>query len=124
MTDTAAEEVVHDISLAKDVLPFIIPLICILTIKNQCADIIDMLHFVNADPDLMSVFEDQSFIWWNRPDVMRFVEYITQKYIRPNPRIHDIAVQFKMSLTDLTCAMNLYEGDKLEMDVSAIFGVS
>jgi hypothetical protein len=90
-----------DISLTKDVLPFIIPLICILTINTEHKDILEMLNVIKTSPTLLSVFRDQSFIWWNKPDIIRLIEAIIRKYIRRNSCIYNISIQFKMSLQSL-----------------------
>lgn len=56
----------ENISLTKDVLPFIIPLICILTMNTDHKDILEMLNVIKTNPSLLSVFKDQSFKWWNK----------------------------------------------------------
>ena len=90
-----------DVSLTKDVLPFIIPLICILTMNTEHKDILEMLNVIKTSPALLSVFQDQSFIWWNKPDIIRLIEVIVGKYIRKNSCIYNISIQFKMSLQSL-----------------------
>ena len=90
-----------DISLTKDVLPFIIPLICILTMNTEHKDILEMLNVIKSSPALLSVFQDQSFIWWNKPDIIRLIEAIVGKYIKKNTPIYNISIQFKMSLQSL-----------------------
>jgi hypothetical protein len=90
-----------DISLTKDVLPFIIPLICILTMNTEHKDILEMLNVIKTSPSLLSVFQDQSFIWWNKPDIIKLIEVIVGKYIRKNSCIYNISIQFKMSLQSL-----------------------
>ena len=87
-----------NISLTKDVLPFIIPLICILTRDTTHKDIHEMLSIIKATPSLLSVFQDQSFIWWNKPDVILLIEEIVRKYVKKDSCINTIAIQFKMSL--------------------------
>ena len=62
-----------NISLTKDVLPFIIPLICILTMNTEHKDILEMLNVIKYNPALLSVFQDQSFIWWNKPDIIKLI---------------------------------------------------
>ena len=96
-----AEDKDIDISLTKDVLPFIIPLICILTMNTEHKDILEMLNVIKASPALLNVFQDQSFIWWNKPDIIRLIEVIVGKYIRKNSCIYNISIQFKMSLQSL-----------------------
>jgi len=98
-TNKCGKEV--NISLTKDVLPFIIPLICILTMNTEHKDILEMLNVIKTNPALLSVFQDQSFIWWNKPDIIKFIESIVGKYIRKNTDIYNIAIQFKMSLQSL-----------------------
>ena len=90
-----------DISLTKDVLPFIIPLICILTMNTEHKDILEMLNVIKTSPTLLSVFQAQSFIWWNKPDIIKLIEAIVGKYIRKNSCIYNISIQFKMSLQSL-----------------------
>ena len=90
-----------DISLTKDVLPFIIPLICILTMNTEHKDILEMLNVIKTSPTLLSVFQDQSFIWWNKPDIIKLIEAIVSKYIRKNSCVYNISIQFKMSLQSL-----------------------
>ena len=90
-----------DISLTKDVLPFIIPLICILTMNTEHKDILEMLNVIKTSPALLNVFQDQSFIWWNKPDIIRLIEVIVGKYIGKNSCIYNISIQFKMSLQSL-----------------------
>jgi len=90
-----------DISLTKDVLPFIIPLICILTMNTEHKDILEMLNVIKTSPTLLSVFQDQSFIWWNKPDIIKLIEAIVGKYIKKNSCIYNISIQFKMSLQSL-----------------------
>jgi len=90
-----------NISLTKDVLPFIIPLICILTMNTQHKDILEMLNVIKTNPELLNVFQDQSFIWWNKKDIIRLIETIIGKYVKKNSCIYNISIQFKMSLQSL-----------------------
>jgi hypothetical protein len=90
-----------DISLTKDVLPFIVPLICILTVNTEHKDILEMLNVIKTSPSLLSVFQDQSFIWLNKPDIIKLIEAIVGKYIKKSSCIYNISIQFKMSLQSL-----------------------
>jgi hypothetical protein len=90
-----------NISLTKDVLPFILPLSCILTMNTEDNDILEMLNVIKTSPSLLSVFNDQSFIWWNKKDIIKLIEKIVEKYIKKNSSIYNIAIQFKMSLQSL-----------------------
>jgi hypothetical protein len=91
----------ENISLTKDVLPFIIPLICILTMNTEHNDILEMLNVIKTSPSLLSVFQDQSFIWWNNKDIIKVIEAMVSKYVRKNSCIYNISIQFKMSLHSL-----------------------
>lgn len=107
--DDDIEEKAHDeqdtqnanISLTKDVLPFILPLSCILTMNTEDKDILEILNVIKLRPSLLSVFNDQSFIWWNKKDIIKLIEKIVEKYIKKNSSIYNIAIQFKMSLQSL-----------------------
>ena len=90
-----------NISLTKDVLPFIIPLICILTMNTEHKDILEMLNVIKTSPTLLNVFKDQSFIWWNKPDIIKLIETIIAKYVKRNSFVYNISIQFKMSLQSL-----------------------
>jgi len=90
-----------NISLTKDVLPFILPLSCILTMNTENRDILEILNVIKSSPSLLSIFNDQSFIWWNKKDIINLIEKIVEKYIKKNSSIYNIAIQFKMSLQSL-----------------------
>lgn len=90
-----------NISFTKDVLPFLIPLSCILTMNTDHKDILEMLNVIKLSPSLLSVFNDQSFIWWSKKDIIKFVERIVEKYIKKDSSIYNIAIQFKMELQSL-----------------------
>jgi hypothetical protein len=90
-----------NISLTKDVLPFILPLSCILTMNTEDRDILEILSVIKTTPSLLSVFNDQSFIWWNKKDIIKLIQKIVEKYIKKNSSIYNIAIQIKMSLQSL-----------------------
>ena len=98
--DESDDSAVH-VSLTKDVLPFIIPLIVILTWYARTLDILEMLQMIKHNPELMSVFRDQSFIWWNRPDILCVVEPLIRKYVEKDSSMYGIVIQFKMSMESL-----------------------
>ncbi len=49
------EELIY---LHKDVLPFIIPLSCILNIKNQNRDLFEMIEIISSNKELLDIFND------------------------------------------------------------------
>lgn len=101
ITEENDEEKEKDISFTKDVLPFIIPLICILTINTNHKDILEMLNVIKTNPSLSNVFQDQSLIWWNKPDVIKLMEVIMAKYIEKDSCVYNMSIQFKTSLQSL-----------------------
>jgi hypothetical protein len=91
----------QNISLTKDVLPFVIPLSCILTIQDNKYDFTEILNTIKENPSLLEVFNDQSFVWWNKKNIIKLIEKIVRKYVKRNSSIYNIAIQFKLSLQSL-----------------------
>ena len=89
------------ISFTKDVLPYVIPLTCILTIKNSNMDFVKMLNNIKENPELLDTFDDQCLIWWNKKDLIDLIKDIVNKYFDKNSNTYNISVQFKMSLQSL-----------------------
>ena len=89
------------ISLTKDILPFIIPLSCILTIGDNQMDFIQMLDNIKQNKELLEVFNTQSTIWWNKKDIIELISKVVKKYIKKNSEPYNIAIHFKMSLQSL-----------------------
>jgi len=89
------------ISFTKDVLPYVIPLTCILTVKNSNMDFVKMLNDIKENPELLDTFDDQCLIWWNKKDLIDFIKDIINKYFDKTSNTYNISVQFKMSLQSL-----------------------
>ena len=89
------------ISFTKDVLPYIIPLTCILTIKNKNMDFVTMLNNIKENPELLDTFDDQCLIWWNKKDLLDLIKEIINKHFDKKSNTYNISVQFKMSLQSL-----------------------
>jgi hypothetical protein len=89
------------ISFTKDVLPYVIPLTCILTIKNSNMDFVKMLNDIKENPELLDIFDDQCLLWWNKKDLIDLIKDIVNKYFDKNSNTFNISVQFKMSLQSL-----------------------
>ena len=90
-----------EISFTKDVLPFIIPLTCILTMSDTNKDFIKMLSDIQHNPELLEVFNEQSLIWWNKNDLIKIIKNIVEKYINKNSNTFNISINFKMGLKSL-----------------------
>jgi hypothetical protein len=95
------EQIETQISFTKDVLPYVIPLTCILTIKNSNMDFVKMLNDIKETPELLDTFNDQCLIWWNKKDLIELIKDIVNKYFDKNSNTYNISVQIKMSLQSL-----------------------
>ena len=103
-SETADEK--HDkeeikISFTKDVLPYIIPLTCILTIKNANKDFVKMLNDIQENPELLEIFDDMCLIWWGKKDLIDIIKKIVSEYFDKNSNTYNVSINFKMSLQSL-----------------------
>jgi hypothetical protein len=89
------------ISFTKDVLPYVIPLSCILTIKDNNKDFIEMLNNIKNNPELLEIFNEQSLIWWNKKDLIDLIKDIVEKYFDKKSNTYNISIQFKDSIKSL-----------------------
>ena len=89
------------ISLTKDVLPFIIPLICFLTIKDNNKNFLEMLNMVKNNQELLEIFNEQTFLWWNKSNIIDLINYLIKKYIKENSDIYNSTIIIKMTLQSL-----------------------
>jgi len=98
--DTKTLEEIN-ISFTHDILPYIIPLTCILTIKDTNTDFVKMLNAIHQNKSLLEIFDSQCLIWWNRKNLIEFITNIVGKYFDKKSNIYNISIQFKMSLKSL-----------------------
>jgi hypothetical protein len=89
------------ISFTKDVLPYVIPLTCILTIEDKNKDFINMLNNIKESKELLEIFDDQCLIWWNKKGLINIIHDIIVKYFDKSSNTYNISVQFKMSIQSL-----------------------
>jgi len=92
------EDEISNISLTKDVLPSIIPFSCLLTMRTNNSDIMEILEIISTSSDMIKVFDDQTLIWWNKKDMLSIIKMMVAKYVKKNSSIYNIAIQIKMSL--------------------------
>jgi len=97
--DKKEEEI--KISFTKDVLPYVIPLTCILTIEDKNKDFINMLNNIKESKELLEIFDDQCLIWWNKKGLINIIHDIIVKYFDKSSNTYNISVQFKMSIQSL-----------------------
>ena len=90
-----------DISLSKDILPFIIPLVCILTLQNNNFNLINMLQDIQNNRELLDTFNDQSLIWWDKDNLIDIIYNIMNNIFPKNSNAYNIALQFKLSMKSL-----------------------
>ncbi len=99
--DIDKKETEIKISFTKHVLPFIIPLVCILTIKDSNMDFLNMLNYIYENPELLYIFNDQSLIWWNTKDLIDLIKHIVYNFYDKSSNIYNISVLIKMSIQSL-----------------------
>ena len=95
------EKIEEKISLTKDVLPFLLPFICYLTIKDNNKNVLDMLLIIQQNKELLEIFNDQTFIWWNKNNMLDLINYLIKKYIKENSEIYNSTILIKMKLHSL-----------------------
>jgi hypothetical protein len=95
------KEIETKISFTKDILPYVIPLTCILTMKSKNMDFVRMLNDIKENRELLNTFNDQCLLWWNKKDLIDLIEGIVSKYFDKSSNTYNVSVQFKMSLQSL-----------------------
>jgi hypothetical protein len=90
-----------NISITRDILPFIIPLICILTINNENTDLLELLNIIENDEELFEIFNNQAIIWWNNDNILELIKLIFIKYIKKDSYIYNLSINMKTSLQSL-----------------------
>jgi len=89
------------ISLTKDILPFIIPLVCFLTIKENNKNFLEMLKIIKENNELLEIFNERTFLWWNKSNIIDLINNLVKKYIKENSSIYNSTVLIKMTLQSL-----------------------
>lgn len=90
-----------EISFTKDILADVIPLSCVLTIKDSNKDFVKMLYCIKQNKELLEIFDDQSLIWWNKKNLIKIITDIAEKYINKNSDTFNLSAIFKMGLKSL-----------------------
>ena len=100
-SDKEDEKEEPKISFQKDVLPYVIPLTCILTIENKNKDFITMLNDIKYNEELLEIFDDMCLIWWNKKGLITIIKNIIEKFFDKNSNTFNISIQFKMAIQNL-----------------------
>jgi hypothetical protein len=104
-TNATAEKPINEkeivISFTKDVLPYVIPLVCILTIKSATKDILGMFNEIETNEEFLQVFDDMCMTWWNKKNLIRVIKRTISKYFDKTSNTYNISITFKMSLQSL-----------------------
>jgi hypothetical protein len=91
----------NKINFTTDVLVYIIPLACIITLDNQETDILNMLNLIKQDKELTSIFNDQCKIWWNNNNIIDLIIDILSKFTDKKSNIYIIALNLKLTMISL-----------------------
>jgi len=89
------------ISFTKDVLPFVIPFACLLTLKDNNNDFVKMLDTIGKNKELLEIFDEQSYIWWNNKGILELIKKLTEKYVEKNSNTFNIGIIMKTTLKSL-----------------------
>lgn len=102
-SDNYSEEEIEEfkISLNKDVIPFIAELSCYLTIKDNNKIFLEMLKMIKHNKELLDIFNEQTFVWWNKSNIIDLIQYLIKKYIKDNSDIYNIIIYIKMTIQSL-----------------------
>jgi hypothetical protein len=95
--------ILKPISLTKDIYPYIIPLICILTLRDSKINLMDMLVTIKNDQQLSQIFNSQVSIWWQHPhhQILNTIEFVLNKYKEFGNIIYTSASIFKANMMSL-----------------------
>ena len=101
VSESTEDEEEKHILFQKDVLPFVIPLTCILTIHNENKDFIKMLNNIKNNKELLDIFDDQCQIWWDKKGLINIIKDIIENNFEKNSSAFNISVNFKMNIQSL-----------------------
>ena len=96
------------VSFSTDVLPYVIPLACILTIKDDEQNFMNMLNHIQNNRELLEIFDEQSEIWWQSKDLIKFIIKIIDDHYDSESNLYNMSIHFKLGLRSL-----IDEPDKL-----------
>ena len=83
----------------KEVLPYVIQLVSVLTVKENKSDFIQLLKFIKEDEDLIDCFNEQTSCLWKEEGMIDTIIKISQKL--NNAPINDICLSIKLKIKSL-----------------------
>jgi type I restriction-modification system DNA methylase subunit len=83
------------------VLPYVVPLACILTSKTKNKDFINMIDEIRENKELLEIFDDQSLVWWGKKNLINVIRDIVNKFYDKNSNLYNVSINFKLSLQSL-----------------------
>ncbi len=89
------------VNFTKDVLPYVIPLVCLLTIKDKNNDFIEMLNYIKSNEYLLRIFDEQCGIWWKTRGLVDFIKDTIEKYFNRDSYVYLTSLQIKMCMESL-----------------------
>ena len=89
------------VSFPRDVLHYIIPLTCILTIDSDRKNFMDMINMIKNNKELLEIFDEQTQIWWSNSGLIDIIKEIASEYYDENSVVYSISVQIKMQIKSL-----------------------
>ena len=97
------------IDFVKDILPYVLPLTCFLTIEDDNVNFVKMLYSISETPVLLEAFEEQCQIWWNdgaaKFGTRYFIDFIRtlaeETALNNNPDIENRAIDIKLGFRSL-----------------------
>ena len=60
-----------------------------------------MLNDIKDNKELLEIFDDQCFIWWNKKDLIDFIKSLVIKYFDKSSNTYKVSVQIKTSMKQL-----------------------
>jgi hypothetical protein len=105
VTQPNREKQQNHVSFTKDVLSYVLPLSCILTLSDRLDNFTKMLEHIDQTQHLRNAFKYQIGVWWNDDEKLdqrvEFVFKLSRKYFKHNSIIDNIIMQFNHAVQSL-----------------------
>ena len=92
-----------EVSFVKEVLPTIIPLLCLLSINEFKNDILELINYICNNKELLDIFNEQCYIWWDKQNLIYIIKKIVENFFEKDitKNINNIIMQIKNSMKSL-----------------------